>query len=183
MLTNTLLAVALQEGFTYRSIARAVGIPDRGHVERWMPHAGAAIADNASVRLANMVLNDPMSAETWLLHAEAAIHATDMPQAIGAVVAGAVLEREMLLACRALALDVPADPKLGSIAKYGHLLRAAGALNLTDLKHTEVVGEARNNAAHGAFELVDPGTAVDNIEIVRRLVLKLTEYQAAEPSN
>lgn len=173
MVSNCLPVTALQRGFSYRGVARAMGVPDRRHSERWLSVAGAGPHDdNASMRLARLVLHPPDSSSSMLMHVEAVLQETDLPTPLAVAAAGAIFERHLYELCIARGVDVPTERKDGRINKYVHDLRRAGVFTLADQKLTEGIAEARNNAAHGAFDLLPAGAGQDVLRNVRQLIAR-----------
>lgn len=172
MVSNALPVTALQRGFSYRGVARAMGVPDRRYSERWLPVVTGPAEDNASMRLARLVLHPPDTTENMLMHVEAMVHESDLPGPLAVTAAGAIFERHLYELCIAHGLDVPIERKDGRINKYVHDLRRAGVFTLADQKLTEGIAEARNNAAHGAFDLLGSSSDQDVLRNVRQLVAK-----------
>jgi integrase len=171
MVTNCLPVAALKRGFSYRGMVRAIGVPDRRFSERWIGFTdGGPAEDNASLRLARLVFDPPDSAASMLMHVESILNETDLPDAFAAMTACAVFERHLYELCIAHDLDVPTERKDGRINKYVHELRRSGVFTLADQKLTEGIAEARNNAAHGAFDLLSPSAGRDVLRNVRKLV-------------
>lgn len=171
MVSNCLPVTALQRGFSYRGVARAMGVPDRRHSERWLGFAATGPADdNASMRLARLVLHPPDTSESMLMHVEAMLQESDLPIPLAVTAAGAIFERHLYELCIAHGLDVPTERKDGRINKYVHDLRRAGVFTLADQKLTEGIAEARNNAAHGAFDLLASSSGHEVLRNVRQLV-------------
>lgn len=172
MLTNTLTAVALERGFSYRGLARAVGTPERRHSERWLAAVDRPTDDNATVRLARLVFHKPESSTTALLvHLEALLNETDLPEPLAVAAAGAVFERHLRALCLAHDLDVRPNPKDGSIHGYVALLHGAKRITLRERHTCEQIGEARNNAAHGVFESVAPGAARQTLHALEEFII------------
>jgi hypothetical protein len=97
MLAYSLPAIALQRGFSYRGVVRAIGIPDRRHSERWLGAAMDPTEDNAAIRLARLVIDPPDTSGSLLAHIEALTNESDLPDAFGVMAAGAVVERHLRL--------------------------------------------------------------------------------------
>jgi integrase/recombinase XerD len=170
MVTNCLPVTALQRGFSYRGIVRAIGIPDRRHSNRWLNTAQGTEADNASLRLARLVLTPPDNTANILQHVESLLLESDLPQGFAVVAACAAFEAHLYELCLAHELEVPEERKDGKISKYVHNLYRAKILTLAELKQTESISVARNHAAHGAFDLLEPEAGRRILRSVRELV-------------
>ena len=172
MLTHSLPAVALQRGYSYRGVARAMGVPDRRHSERWLGVASDPTEDNASVRLARFVLTPPDTPESMLMHAEALILETDLSEPFAVMATGAIVERHLRLLGVAHGIPAKEDSSKGSITYYVGELQRQGVVNVSDARQLRALGDSRNDAAHGWFERIEPGTAIRVLREARSLIAR-----------
>lgn len=170
MLAHSLPAIALQRGYSYRGVARAIGVPDRRHSERWLGVATDPSEDNASVRLARFVLSPPDASESLLTHAEALLAESDMPEPFSAMVTGAIVERHLRLLAVAHGIPAKEDAAKGSITYYVGELQRKDVVSIPDARNLRALGDIRNDAAHGWFERVGPGTALRVLREARALL-------------
>ena len=92
LLDYALPTIALQRGFSFRSVINAAGVPDHRQAQRWAGPVSLSSEDNPSVRLARLILSDPRSHETYLMHVEALRYDSDLPDAFVVMTAGAILD-------------------------------------------------------------------------------------------
>ncbi len=94
MLEYTLPATAISQGFSFVGLLRAVGIIQPRQFVRWLATSAAVPGEtNASLRMARLVLSPPDDFENWLLHIDAQLNETDLPEPFAVMAAGAVFER------------------------------------------------------------------------------------------
>jgi integrase/recombinase XerD len=167
MVTNALPMAAIRHGFSYRGLARAMGIPDRRHSERWIGAAHGPEEDNASLRFARLVLNPPETPANMLLHVEALEYETDLPDPFVVMSAGAIFERHLRQLCLAMNLQVNPDPRSGKIGEYVHLLHKNQTITVNERRDAEQIGEDRNSAAHGRFELLPADAGLKTLRKVQ----------------
>lgn len=172
MLAYSLPAIAFQRGYSYRGVARAMGIPERRHASRWLGVVSDPSEDNASIRLARFVMNPPDTSESMLMHNEALVHETDIPEPFGVMAAGAILERHLRLLGTGNGVPVKEDVSKGSITYYVGELQKKGVVKLPDARKMRALGDLRNDAAHGWFERIHVGDAIRTLRDVRSLVEK-----------
>ena len=172
MLTHSLPAVALQRGYSYRGVARAMGVPDRRHSERWLGVATDPSEDNASVRLARFVLTPPETPEAMLMHAEALVLETDLSEPFAVMATGAIVERHLRLLGVAHGIPPKEDSSKGSITYYVGELQRQGVVNIADARQLRALGDSRNDAAHGWFERIESGTAIRVLREARSLIAR-----------
>lgn len=170
MLSYMLHGQSLQRGFSFRSVVRAAGIPEPSHSGRWVGPITPSAEDNASVRLWRVVANEPDKADTYLAHIEALLYESELPDAFIVMTAGAVLEKHLYELCLEHNIKVDPERKNGRINQYVGKLKTANVFTLGDLKLVEGVGEDRNNAAHGAFDLLPPNSGPRVLSNVRELI-------------
>lgn len=170
MLTQSLPAIAIQHGFSYRAVVRAIGIPDRRHSERWLGAASHHGEDNASVRLAGLLLADPDSAEFMLAQAEGLRNESDLPEAFAVAGVGSVIERHLRLLASEHGIEPQSDSSKGGITYYVGELQRKKVVSVTDGRKFRALGDLRNDAAHGWFERVPPGSSVHVLRDARDLL-------------
>lgn len=171
-LAYTLPTVALEKGFSFVGLIRAIGVPQPRHGSRWSEKITALPEQHAAVRLSRLVLQPPESSWNWLLHAEAVLNETDLPDAFAVMTAGAVLEQHLRLLCLENNIPVRDKSNKGSLNIYVEALRRENVIRLADKRIFENVGDLRNDAAHGWFEKIPPGEGVSTIRAVRELIAK-----------
>ena len=170
MLTYMLPIVAMQEGFSLVSVTRAMGFLQPRQFYRWTGILGSPLEQNASVRLARLVLDPPDSLDNVLLHAEAVLLETDIPEAFAVMGAGAILERHLRDLCEENGVEVPSqDKNSGSLNRYADELRRIQKLSLADKKLVDHLANLRNDAAHGWFERLPSGSGLTMLRAVREL--------------
>ena len=174
MLTYTLPMSALQRGYSYRGLIRAMGVPDRRNSERWLAAATDPWEeDNASIRLARFVMSPPDSSTAMLMHAEALLSTSDMPEAFGLMAVGAVVERHLRLVGIAHGISPKEDAAKGSITYYVGELQRISIIDIPDARKMRAIGDMRNDAAHGWFDRILPG---DGHRAIRDARLLLEKY-------
>ncbi|GAB6987891.1 hypothetical protein JCM10369A_44200 [Nocardioides pyridinolyticus] len=175
MLEYTLPATAISQGFSFVGLLRAVGIIQPRQFVRWLATSAAVPGEtNASLRMARLVLSPPDDFENWLLHIDAQLNETDLPEPFAVMAAGAVFERYLRALCIGLNLPVSKDPKAGKMSAYVHQLRDNGHTMPSEDRIAEKIGINRNDAAHGNFEaLVDVSA--------RKIVEDVREFMANHP--
>jgi integrase/recombinase XerD len=171
MVTNALPMTAIRQGFSFRGVSRAIGIPDRRHSERWIASAQGPEEDNASLRFARLVLNPPETTANMLLHVEAIQNETDLPEPFVVMSAGAVFERHLRQLCSMLNLPIDPDPRSGKISEYIHLLHKSKTITVNERREAEQIGEDRNNSAHGRFELLPKDAGIQTLRKVQNFLV------------
>lgn len=170
MLTNSLTAAALREGFSFRGIVRAIGVPDRRHSERWVGSTEGPEEDNASLRFARLVLNPPDTPQNLLLHVESLLLATDLPEPFAVAAAGSIVERHLRLLAEQHGIAPQADSAKGGITYYTGELQRRNAIKVADGRRFRALGDLRNDAAHGWYERVPTGAGARVIREARELI-------------
>ena len=174
MLTYALPTAALRHGYSLTGVMKATGGIPRRHIDRWQAVAsGGPSEQNATVRFARMILDPPDSVANWLLHAEALFAESDLPEAFVVMGVGAILENHL----RGLCLDAGMDDfgqtkNRSSIDKYADYLLRTGVLSVSEKSFVAYLGGLRNDAAHGWFERVEPGSGVKALRGVRDIVTR-----------
>ena len=181
MLAYSLPAIALQRGFSYRGVVRAIGIPDRRHSERWLGAATDPTEDNAAIRLARLVMDPPDTSGSLLAHIEALANESDLPDAFAVMAAGAVVERHLRLLGSEYGIRAKEDAAKGSITYYVGELQRKGIVSVSDARKLRALGDLRNEAAHGWFERIASGTAMQTLRDARTLIERYRLSTVAAP--
>jgi hypothetical protein len=124
------------------------------------------------VRFARFVLTPPDASESLLLHNEALVKESDMPEPFGVMASGAIIERHLRLLSVAHEIPVKEDAAKGSIAYYVGELQRMGIVTVSDARKFRALGDLRNDAAHGWFERIEAGTSIRMLRESRALVEK-----------
>jgi site-specific recombinase XerD len=184
MLAYTLPVTAIEQGFSYVSVLRAIGVIQPRHSRRWLHHAESLSGQSASSRLTRLVLDPPDDTHSLLQHAEAMLNETEMPDAFAVMGAAAILERHLRLLNIAHDIPVPGDDREGSIYGYATKLRAQKCLSNADMHLIESIAALRNKASHGRFESVPDGVGATTLRTIRELVERhpLPVIDSADPA-
>lgn len=160
---------SIDRGFSYDSVLRAIGVVQPNQTSRWLQILSTSRGTHAGVRLGNVALSDAESPEYVLNQLVSLRQDTTLPEPFTVMAVGAVYERHLRRLCMVEHLDVPEDPKRGSIAKYTALLHEAGSITLSQRQESEQLGEWRNQSAHGNFDAIVEGTAARSLDLLRLL--------------
>jgi hypothetical protein len=171
-LLYTLPTVALDHGFSYVSVMRATGVIQTRHSSRWLYTGDRSDEENASLRLARMVFHPPDSAENWLVHTEALLRETDVPEQVTVMTAGAVIERHLRLLAVEHGIPPQSDSSKGGISYYVGELQRRKVMRVPDAREFRALGDLRNDAAHGWFERVPPGSGIRALRDARELIAR-----------
>jgi hypothetical protein len=172
MVANSLPVTALRQGFSYRGLVRAVGVPDRKYSQRWRGVADGPEQDNASLRFARLVLNSPDTPENMLLHVESLLYETDLPEPFTVMAAGSIVERHLRLLSAENEIPLPNDDTKGNIGYYVGELQRRKIVSVTAGRRIRALGDLRNYAAHGRFELVPEGSGAQTLREARDFILR-----------
>lgn len=159
MLTYTLPMIAIQHGYSFRGVMRAMGVPDPRHSDRWLAADPGDSEDNASVRFARFLMAPPDTSEAMLLHSEALMIESEMPEPFAIMTVGAIVERHLRLLSAAHGIAVKEEASKGSITYYVGELQRKGIVKMHDARNVRSLGDLRNEAAHGWFERIPAGSA------------------------
>lgn len=178
MLTYTLPMIAIQHGYSFRGVMRAMGVPDPRHSDRWLAANAGNSEDNASVRFARYIMAPPDTSEAMLLHSEALMMESELPEPFAIMTVGAIVERHLRLLSAANGIAVKEDASKGSITYYVGELQRRGVVKMHDARSVRSLGDLRNEAAHGWFERIPDGSAVRALREARVFV---ANYPLVEP--
>lgn len=172
-LAYTLRTIAIAHGFSYLGVVRSVGELHPTKSRRWVANADLAISQHGSIRLGQLIFNDPQSPLGMLAAAETLLNETDLPPAIAVLVAGTALERRlrMLAGQNEVQFRKPEDER--TLNTYSTQLLGRGLLTRATHKRIEMVGQHRNDAAHGWFERVNVTTARSTLSVCRTVLSEL----------
>nr|WP_237448527.1 site-specific integrase [Nocardioides flavescens] len=179
MLSYTLQATALENGFSLTSVLRAMGVPQPRHSMRWMTADRPLSQDNASLRLARMVFHPTESTQNALSNVESLLSDASTPDAFALMAAGAVLERHLRLLCMESGVQAPEPQDLGSINRWAGELQRLRVLETADRHLVDSIGNRRNWAAHGFFERLEVGMAEQTYRSVLDIVTRYPLRDAA----
>lgn len=178
-LTNSLLSIALEYRFSYLSVMRTASRGSANAKTQLLRNVDLPPEEHASVRLGRMLAARSSDDDEMLLRAQYLLADRSQHPAASIVIAAATLERVMReISERAGITITKSDPTL---ATYASQLRGAGFLTNSQMKTLDVIGNRRNDAAHGWFERVDRSDAQMVLSETRALVTALrTELAAAQ---
>jgi hypothetical protein len=172
-LAYTLRALAIEHGFSYIGVVRAVGEMHPTKAARWIVGAPNSPEQHAAIRLGRLVFHDQNSVAGILDEAEICLTESVLPDAIAVMTAGAALEKHLREMCRAIdeiEFDKP-ETQL-QMGAYRHALTRHRVLATPDIKKIETVESHRNDAAHGWFELITPDVAREVVRYCREVIHK-----------
>ncbi len=179
-LTNSLLSIALENRFSYLSVMRTTS---RGHGTakvQLLRNVDLPPEEHASMRLGRMLAARDSDDEVMLLSAQQLLADRSQHPAASVVLAGATLERVLRDVTARVGIDIAkSEPTLGT---YASRLRGAGFLTNSQMNTLDVIGNRRNDAAHGWFERIDRAKAEAVLRDARALIAALRTELAASQS-
>jgi hypothetical protein len=179
-LTNSLLSIALENRFSYLSVMRTTS---RGHgaaKAHLLRNVDLPPEEHASMRLGRMLAARDSDDDVMLLNAQQLLADRSQHPAASVVLAGATLERVLRNVSAQAGIDVTkSEPTLNT---YASRLRGAGYLTNSQMNTLDVIGNRRNDAAHGWFERIDRAKAETVLRDTRALISALCTELAASQS-
>lgn len=170
-LTYTLRAVAIEQGFTYIGVVRAVGEMHHSRSRRWFASAPTSVDQHAAIRLSRLVFDDPESPLGMLDEAAVCLNETALPPAIAVATAGTALESHLRELCRAKKISMHKPEKDLSIMDYAAVLASEKVVAPPDHRLLTTITAYRNDAAHGWFQRISGDTATWVLREVRRFIV------------
>lgn len=169
-LTYTLRALAIEHGFTYLGVVRAVGEIHPTKAGRWFVDAPNAPEQHAAIRLGRLVFTEANTPQGMLAEADVCLTQSSLPDAIAVMTAGAALEKHLRELARENSISFRRPEKDLQIGHYKTELTRVQVLSRHANLRIGIVEKHRNDAAHGWFELVTRDIARDVIDACRDLI-------------
>ena len=173
MLAFSVRALAIDNGFSYIGVVRAIGEMHDAKGRRWIEIGSFRSEQHAAIRLGRLVFDDPESTLGRLNEASVLLNESSLSPGVAVMAAGAALERHLRELCaeRGL-LDEDQAGKERTLTSYAQELIKDRAIHRSVHKEIELIAGWRNDAAHGWFERVDQPIAEKTISQVRKIVEK-----------
>jgi site-specific recombinase XerD len=173
MLTHSLRYIAIEHGFTFRSLAKT--FPDSSYAARSLIQAALRVdgpyRDEAPFRVAALIDHNVSTNIALLVQAERFLYADDVHPAAAAAMAGAVLERHLRDWAKLKESRVPGRPTLVSLTTA---LRNDRFISEQDVQFLHALAGDRDKAAHGRFAEVDH-------DLARSVLARVRDFMREHP--
>lgn len=169
-LSYTLRAIGIDKGFSYLGLLSALGEVYPPKAKRWHALHVAPPGQHAAIRLGRLVFTENQQSLDYLNQAEIVLGETDLPPAIAVMAAGAAFEAHLRNMCRAASIPIKKSDEDAKISTYTAGLREHRAITNDEIQQIQLIGIARNDAAHGWFDKVDQKRAQDVIRLCRGII-------------